>query len=70
MSDKILDVTGWDEFLDEAWLALRDIKVGESISFTVADDTNPAVAREYRLSLTENILVSEEEYRHLNILPW
>ena len=39
MTDKILDVTGWDEFLDEAWLALRDIKVGESISFTVTDDT-------------------------------
>jgi len=65
MPDKILDITSWDELPDEIGLALRDMKAGESISFTVADDDNPAVAREYRLTLSETILVREEEYEHL-----
>ena len=43
---------GWDDLPDEAKLALCDLKVGEFTSFTVADDDNPSVAREYRLMLT------------------
>ena len=68
----------WTKLPEKEQAGFRDLRVGETASFTVSDESDPQRTREYQLTLTEYVELSGEEYdrwieqqyfrlRHINL---